>query len=134
MFLIVSFNNCFSALLMIPSPFWVLVKFFNIKLTWLTPWLKHLSKNLRWFLKLLTLPSIFFQFLNIPIEFFPYFCSNTCIRFLILLLNQFGRFSLKRNMKFSSKLTSFCSQTWLLLLVCLGKCFSLEYPKKCCSI
>ena len=37
-------------------------------------------------------------------------------------------------LKFSSKLTSFCSQTWLLLLVCLGKCFPFEYPKECCSI
>ena len=37
-------------------------------------------------------------------------------------------------LRFSSKLTSFCSQTWLLLLVCLGKCFPLEYPKECCSI
>ena len=37
-------------------------------------------------------------------------------------------------LKFSSKLTSFCSQTWLLLLICLGKCFPLEYPKECCSI
>ena len=37
-------------------------------------------------------------------------------------------------LKFSSKLTSFCSQRWLLLLVCLGKCFPLECPKECCSI
>ena len=36
--------------------------------------------------------------------------------------------------KFCSKLTSFCSQTWLLLLVCLGKCFPFEYLKECCSI
>ena len=34
-------------------------------------------------------------------------------------------------LKFSSKLTSFHSQTWLLLLVCLGKCFPFEYPKEC---
>ena len=37
-------------------------------------------------------------------------------------------------LKLSSKLTSFCSQTWLLLLVCLGKCIALRYPKKCCSL
>ena len=37
-------------------------------------------------------------------------------------------------LKFCSKVTSFCSQTWLLLLVCLGKCFPFEKPKDCCSI
>ena len=37
-------------------------------------------------------------------------------------------------LKFCSELTSFCSQTWLLLLVCLGKCFALRYPKNCCSL
>ena len=37
-------------------------------------------------------------------------------------------------LKLSSKLTSFCSQTWLLLLVCLGKCFTLRYSQKCCSL
>ena len=37
-------------------------------------------------------------------------------------------------LKFCSRLTSFRSQTLLLLLVCLGKCYSFEYPKKCCSI
>ena len=40
----------------------------------------------------------------------------------------------KTELKFCSKLTSFRSQTWLLLLVCLGKCFPFEYPKECCSI
>ena len=56
-----------------------------------------------------------------------------CIMFLILL-NQFERFLFETELKFCSKLTSFCSQTWLLLLVCLGKCFPFEIPKDCCSI
>ena len=37
-------------------------------------------------------------------------------------------------LKFCSKVTSFRSQTWLLLLVCLGKCFPFEKPKDCCTI
>ena len=30
----------------------------------------------------------------------------------------------------SSKLTSFCSQTWLLLLVCMGKCLPYDIQRK----
>ena len=37
-------------------------------------------------------------------------------------------------LKFCSKVTSFHSQTWLFLLVCLGKCFPFEKPKDCCTI
>ena len=73
MFLILSFNNCFSALLMIPSPFLVLVKFFNFKLTGATPWLKHLSENLQWFLKLLTLPLHFLPVSEYTNGIFPIF-------------------------------------------------------------
>ena len=55
------------------------------------------------------------------------------------LLKQFKHESIRKvlfetELKFCSKVTSFRSQTWLLLLVCLGKCFPFEKPKDCCSI
>ena len=50
------------------------------------------------------------------------------------VIKSIGKVLSETQLKFSSKLMSFHSQTWLLLLVCLGKCFSLESPKKCCSI
>ena len=59
--------------------------------------------------------------------FYMYQISHSVIKSIWKVLSE-------TELKFSSKLTSFCSQTWLFLLVCLGKCFSLEYPKKCCSI
>ena len=104
-------------------PLWVLTRFFNFKLTGTKPLSKHLSKNLQWFLKLMTLPSIFSQFLYIGVVFFPYFCSINFTRPLILLYYSICKDSLIQNWFKIFLLTSFCSQTWLLLLVCQGKFF-----------
>ena len=60
-------------------------------------------------------------------EFIMYQVSHSVIKSIWKDLSE-------TELKLSSKLTSFCSQTWLLLLVCLGKCFALRYPKKCCSL
>ena len=48
--------------------------------------------------------------------------------------DQSERVLFETELKFCSKVTSFHSQTWLLLLVCLGKCFPFEKPKDCSSI
>ena len=53
-----------------------------------------------------------------------YQISHSIIKSILKVLSE-------TELKICSKLTSFCSQTWLLLLVCLGKCYALRYPKKC---
>ena len=61
------------------------------------------------------------KFLRVAHEHWLFFNKDKSIRFLILLLNQFWKVLSETVLKLSSKLTSFYSQTWLLLLVCLGK-------------
>ena len=68
-----------------------------------------------------------------------HWCSCSChstykVVYIFKHNSTFWKVLSETELKFCSKLTSFRSQTWLLLLVCLRKCFPFEYPKECCSI
>ena len=82
--LILSFSKDLSALLIIYKPLGVLMLLFNLMLTGITSWFKHISENLLWFCKLAILPSIFSHCQNNLTFSIPYSDLICICRFLIL--------------------------------------------------
>ena len=81
--LILSLSKDLSAPLIIYKPPGVLMLLFNLMLTGITSWFKHLSENLLWFWKSAILHSIFFHHQN-NLTFSITYSDLICIcRFLI---------------------------------------------------
>ena len=82
--LILSFSKDLSALFTMYKPLGVLTLLFNLMLTGITSWFKHLSKNLLWFWKLAILHSNFSHCQNNLTFSIPYSDLICICRFFIL--------------------------------------------------
>ena len=116
--------SCVSALCMISVPLSVLMLLFNLKLTGVIFWLKHLRVNLLWFLKSASFLTWCSHFLNMATLTLPNSFLIILCRFLILFIlsnnDSSSVFSLNRINSYF--FTSFHQATYSGFLKCEGKC------------